>query len=351
MSSTVILYFVFLCIALFFCSLFLTKLYIKFTYKHKLVAIPNDRSLHKTPTPTGGGVVFSLSHMFFLLLSLFLIDDLVVRDSIIKLCLGGVLVLILGILDDRFNLKAKHKLLFQTLIAVLMLALGFNISQLTNPLGGTLLLGHLSAPVTILWYLLVMNAINLIDGLDGLAAGITIITCTFLLFFSYHNRNFLVFLNCSYLIVALLAFLKYNYSPAKIFMGDTGSLFLGFLISSLSIAGNETQFKGLTTFTLLIPMTVIFIPLGDTLLTIIRRLISRQYIFKADKNHIHHKLLDIGFSHKTVTLICWFITFMFGLIALGYIFISRQIMLLVLLLVSLIMITLFIYIYKKEFFK
>ncbi|MCL2064728.1 MAG: undecaprenyl/decaprenyl-phosphate alpha-N-acetylglucosaminyl 1-phosphate transferase [Candidatus Cloacimonetes bacterium] len=351
MNDAFIWYYVLLCGLLFFSSVFLTKLFIKYSAVHKILALPNERTLHKSPIPTGGGIVFALLHIIFLLLAIYGLDENFIKESIYKLCFGGLLVVILGVLDDKHALKAKQKLFFQILIALLMIFLGFNITQVTNPLGNPFYINYLSFPITILWYLLVMNAINLIDGLDGLAAGITIITCLVLLFFSYHFKNFLVFINSAFLVCTLLGFLRYNYSPAKLFMGDTGSLFIGYLIASLAIAGNETQFKGLTTFTLLVPLTVIFIPLIDALFTVIRRLKNRQYIFQADKKHLHHKLLDKGFSHKTVTLICWFTTLILGLIALGYIFVDKQIMLFILAFIGIIMLILFFYIYKKELFK
>ena len=351
MNEAFIWYYVLLCIVLFFSNIFLIKFYIKKANSHKILAIPNARSLHKTPIPTGAGLVFASLHVVFLLLATVGLDDHSIRLSIFKLCLGAFFVIILGVFDDKYSLKAKYKLLFQILIAIFMIFLGFRISTITNPFGDAIALNFLSIPITILWYLLLMNAVNLIDGLDGLAAGIAIITCLVLLFFSARNTNFLVFLNCAFLICSLLAFLKYNFNPAKVFMGDTGSLFIGFLIASFAIAGNETQFKGLTTFTLLVPVTVIFVPLSDTFFTIIRRMKNKQFIFQADKNHFHHKLLEYGFSHLAVTLICWFITLIFAMIALGYIYIPKQIMLIILSFISVMMIALFIYIYKKEFFK
>ena len=351
MNDNFIWYFILLSIMLFISSFLLLKQYIKYAHLHKIKAIPNERSLHKKEIPTGGGIVFALLHIIFMLLATFGMDDENIRDAVLKLCYGGFLIVLLGFIDDKYNLKAKHKLLFQVLIATLMVFFGFKITIFTNPFGDAFMLNYLSIPITILWYLLVMNAINLIDCLDGLATGITIITCFVLMVFSYLHTNFLVFLNCTFLVCALLGFLKYNFPSAKLFMGDTGSLFIGFLIASLAIAGNETQFKGLTTFTLLVPLTVISIPLGDIVITVIRRLKNKQYIFAADKKHLHHKLLDKGFSARSVALICWFITLIFGLIALGYLFIGKQTMLFILAFISIITVSLFIYIYKKEFFK
>ena len=329
----------------------LLKYYIKYAELHKILAHPVERSVHKRIIPTGGGLIFALSHIVFLLLSLVGMDEIVIKESVLKISFGGILITFLGILDDRYLLKAKFKLVIQILIALIMIMLGFKITYFTNPFGPTIYLNFLSIPVTVIWYLAVMNAINLIDGLDGLATGITIITCVVLMVFSFYNRNFLVFINSNFLVISLLAFLKYNYPPEKIFMGDSGSLFIGFILASLAIAGNEVQFKGLTTFTLLVPVTVMFIPFGDTIFAIIRRIKNKQHIFQADKNHFHHKLIDYGLSHKSVTLICWFITLIFGVIALGYMFVGKQIMMVVLFIISIILVGLFFYLYKKELFK
>jgi len=301
--------------------------------------------------PTGGGVVFGSLCLVFLLLSMIGINDLDIKYSILKICSGSLLIILLGVIDDKYVISAKYKLFIQILIASMMYFLGFQISQMTNPFGFPINFSFLSFPITIIWYLLVMNAINFIDGLDGLASGITVIACLVLMMFSYLSRNFLVFICCSMLVTCLLAFLRYNFFPAKVFMGDAGSLFIGFMLASLAIAGNEEQFKGLTTFTLLVPLTVILIPLSDTVFTIIRRIKSKQNIFRADKNHIHHKLIDLGLTHRAVTLVCWLITLFLGLIALGYLFVDSEIMFLVLIIIGFITLGLFFYIYKKELFK
>ena len=351
MNSDFALFFVFLGVLLFFCVYFVLKHYIRYAEVHKMFAHPVARSSHTKSIPTGGGVVFGLLHIIFLMIAICGIDNVIIVESIIKICFGGFLILILGALDDKYFLRARYKLFIQIVVALIMVMLGFQITYITNPFGVPISLNFFSIPMTVLWYLFVMNAINMIDGLDGLAAGIAIITCLVLMIFSYNNRDFFVFLSCAFLVASLLAFLKYNFSPAKLFMGDSGSLFIGFILASLAIAGNEAQFKGLATFTLLVPTTVILIPLGDTIFTVIRRIKNKQHIFTADKEHIHHKLINFGFSQKTVTLICWFITFILGLISLGYMFIGKQAMMLVLFIVGLLMTGLFFYIYKKELFK
>lgn len=194
-----------------------------------------------------------------------------------------------------------------------------------------------------------MNAMNLIDGLDGLAAGITIICCIVLAIAGFYYGNITVLVSSLLLASGCLSFLYYNYPPAKIFMGNSGSLFIGFQFASISILGTY-QLKGLTTMTLLIPVTVLFVPLLDVLTSIYRRLKNKQNIFKADKMHIHHRMLKTGFSVKTVMLISWFVTLLFALLALGYILVNRQIMLVILLSLSILTGIFFYYLVKKEFF-
>ncbi|MCL1827186.1 MAG: undecaprenyl/decaprenyl-phosphate alpha-N-acetylglucosaminyl 1-phosphate transferase [Candidatus Cloacimonetes bacterium] len=332
-------------------SYLLFSLYIRYASVHKILAIPNARSSHSIAMPTGAGMIFALNQLVFLFLAIYGIKNQLIINSIFKMFIGIIFVITLGILDDKYSLRAKHKLLIQIAIALLMTLLNFRITTLTNPFGEPIILNYLSVPLTVGWYVIVMNAINLIDGLDGLAAGITIISCLVLICYSFYAHNFFVFINCNFLVISLIAFLFFNFHPAKVFMGDSGSLFIGFLLASLAIAGNEAQFKGLTTFTLLVPITLIFIPLSDTVFTIFRRFINKQPIFRADKNHFHHKLISLGLSNRAVTLLCWFITFIFGIIALGYMFIPKNVMMLILLTVSLSLLGLFVYLYKKELFK
>jgi UDP-GlcNAc:undecaprenyl-phosphate GlcNAc-1-phosphate transferase len=345
------IYFVILSMALLLAIYIVMKCYLKSAPFHKIYAYPNLRSTHKTIIPTGGGIVFSGLHIVFLLLSLLFIDDIDISESLSKICIGGFLIYIVGFIDDKFAIKPRYKLIGQIVVAIFMFYMGFKISEVSNPFGPILGLGYLSFPVTILWYLLVINAINLIDGLDGLAAGITLISCIVLMIYSFDAKNFLIFISATYMAIALLVFLVFNFPKARCFMGDTGSLYIGFMLASLAIAGNESQFKGITTFTILIPVTVLFIPILDTVFTVFRRMKSKQKIFRADKNHLHHKLVSLGISNMSVSLICWFITLILAIISIGYMFVSVLSMFYVLGSMMVIMVGLLFYIYKKDIFK
>ena len=217
-------------------------------------------------------------------------------------------------------------------IALVMYLIGFRVNFLTNPFGHDLMLGGMSLPLTVLWFLMMMNAINLIDGLDGLATGIAAIVSAVLLVVGLKHANMLVILLSSMLLSGTLAFLFYNFNPAKIFLGDTGALYIGFIIAAISTAGNQ-QFKGITSITLMIPLTVMAVPILDVGLAIFRR-ISLGNIFTPDKNHIHHLMLELGLSQKTVAIIVYIVTLLFGLIAIGFSFSSKKIVFSVLMLIS-----------------
>ncbi|MCB5249607.1 MAG: MraY family glycosyltransferase [Candidatus Cloacimonadales bacterium] len=331
-------------------SFFLVPINIKISNKVGLISIPNDRSVHAQNTPSAGGLSFAIPIIMSEIILLFMIQDEFFHKNMLGLIVGNILVLTLGIVDDKYCLNAKLKLLGQLLLAVSMFFLGFRIEQITNPFGASIPIYDFSFPLTLIWYLVIMNAMNLIDGLDGLAAGITIICCIVLAIAGFYYGNITVLVSSLLLASGCLSFLYYNYPPAKIFMGDSGSLFIGFQFASISILGTY-QLKGLTTMTLLIPVTVLFVPLLDVLTSIYRRLKNKQNIFKADKMHIHHRMLKTGFSVKTVMLISWFVTLLFALLALGYILVNRQIMLVILLSLSILTGIFFYYLVKKEFFK
>lgn len=217
---------------------------------------------------------------------------------------GAILVAILGFLDDRYVLQPPVKLLGQICIAGVVVASGVSIGYIQNPLNGQLiLLGAIGPWVTAAWLLLVMNTINLIDGLDGLAAGVSGIAAVTLFIISLMLHQ----LHAVYFLIAVagasFGFLRYNFHPAKIFMGDTGSLLLGYC---LAVASVEGVLKSSAVISLAIPFLTLLIPLLDTALAIIRRTSRGVHIFKADNEHIHHKLLMRGYSHQQAVLLIYY---------------------------------------------
>jgi len=325
----------------YFFTILLVPVNIRLSRKYGMIDRPHERGIHHEDTPLAGGLSFGIAIISMQLILYILHSRNIVEinngDKFIFIAIGCSLMLILGLLDDKKKFTARYKLFFQILIVCLMYLKGFRMDILTNPFGPDIYLEAFTFPMTILWFLLVINAFNLIDGLDGLAAGIASIVSLILLIVGIAFNNSFISLMSIMLLSTNIAFLRFNFYPAKIFMGDTGSLILGFCIAAVSVAGTE-QYKGITTMTLLVPITVLILPLGDTILAVYRRMKHRKHIFQADKEHIHHKLLDLGFSQKTIALISYFITFMFGLIALGFSFTSKKVLFLVLVFVALILI-------------
>lgn len=302
----------------------LVPLNIRFSQKAGIIAYPNLRSIHSVPIPTAGGFGFGLVIILLQVICGLINLDNEYGGSLIKLALISILVIAMGLFDDKYQSRVRYKLLGQIMITLLMFYAGYRVTYLTNPLGENFLLGSLSLPVTIIWFLLTMNAINLIDGLDGLASGITCIVSIVLAITGMLSRNPLVLTLAAILLGTNLAFLKYNFFPAKIFMGDTGSLLIGLNIAAISTAGNTT-FKGITTMTLMVPIIAMAIPIIDTCLAVFRR-IGKGNIFRADKAHLHHYLLKLGLSQTTIALITYFITCLFGLAAIGFSFSSKKIL-------------------------
>ena len=326
----------------------LVPLNIRFSKKRNLLDFPHARGLHEKEVPLSGGFSFALPIIFLqVVFSLFYHEF---NTQILSLALCGTAIMILGYFDDRNKITANYKLFFQILIVIVMYVLGFKIKLLTNPFGSDIMLKGLSFPFTIAWFLLVINAFNLIDGLDGLASGIAFIVATVLFAVGIVYSNNLIIMLTLTIMGSCLAFLKFNFYPAKIFMGDTGSLFIGFNIAAVSVIGTG-QYKGITTMTLLIPIISLIIPLGDTFMTIFRRVKKKKNIFLADKEHLHHEMMKLGYTQKTIAIICYFVTFLFGLIAFGFSLASKQFLLGILTFLVLFLLILFYLLLKREFWK
>lgn len=320
---------------------------IRFSKKAGIIATPNERSIHTIPVPSAGGLSFGLVIIIAQFILGIIYWDMGYGAALVKLAGISVLLVIMGLIDDKYQSKARYKIIWQILIALLMFFAGYRVTYLTNPLGANIQLSWLSLPITVFWFLLTMNAINLIDGLDGLAAGITCIVSTVLAIVGIITMNPVVVFLALLLLGSNLAFLKYNFYPARIFMGDTGSLIIGLNIAAISTTGIPS-FKGITTMTLMVPVIVMAIPIIDTILAVFRR-IGKGNIFRADKAHLHHYLLELGLSQKTIAWITYFITFLFGLAAIGFSFTSQKVLFsLLVALMSMLIIIVYIIIHKGQ---
>ena len=278
-------------------SLILVPFVAKLAIKIGAVDKPNERKVHTKIMPRMGGLAIYLS--FFAVL--FLSHEMTMQH--IGLLTGGTVLVLVGIIDDKTDMPAKIKLLGQIFAACIVVAAGVRVEFMTNfILGGVFPLSIFSVPFTVLWIVAITNAVNLIDGLDGLAAGTSIIAAATMAISGYATGQTEMASMALILIGASLGFLKYNFHPAKIFMGDTGSMFLGYNLSVLAIMGFTKSF---TVLSLVTPILVLAIPILDTLFAIIRRKMNNKPIFKPDKNHLHHCLLNYGFSHRNTVLIIY----------------------------------------------
>ena len=240
----------------------------------------------------------------------FLALGLMNRETL-PIIIGCTIIIITGILDDKFTLSAKVKLLGQIVAAIVVVMNGVVIEFINLPFGGMLEFGIFSIPITILWIVGITNAVNLIDGLDGLAAGVSSIALITISGLAFLKGDFFTFSLGIILLGSTLGFLVHNFYPAKIFMGDTGALFLGYMISILSLLG----FKNVTMLSLIVPIIILGVPISDTFFAIIRRFLNRSPISAPDKSHLHHCLLRSGFSHRQTVLLIYAMAAMFSLAA------------------------------------
>lgn len=290
-------------------ALLLTPLVKRFAFWVGAVDAPNHRKVHTRIMPRLGGIAIFLAFVG----AYFIISPALKAfnsDAAFGLLLGGLVIVITGALDDRFQLSPKWKLLGQIIAASIVVSFGLKIDLVNIPFGESNLSigGWLSVPLTILWIVGVSNAINLIDGLDGLSAGVSGIATATILILALMMPNVTVVLLSVILLGSIAGFMFYNFHPAKIFMGDSGALFLGFALATLSILG----FKQAAVVSLLIPVMILGVPLSDTFFAIMRRYVNKLPISAPDKSHLHHCLLQLGFSHRASVLIIYGIALVFG---------------------------------------
>ena len=294
-------------------GVFIVPFVIEFSQKEGLVDVPNERKIHKSPISRLGGIAIWASTMLTFL-CLVLLSYYPYGSLLSGILLGGSLMFLLGLIDDIYNLDAKFKLLIQLSIATIVYLLGVKIDTIFNPFGGSpFQLGVFSYPITLLWIVGISNAVNFIDGVDGLAGSvITVNSITLaLIAVSVTPAQPITALIAFILAGSMLAFLTYNFNPAKIFMGDSGALFSGFLLATLSIAG---VMKG-ATLAILLPFMVLAVPIMDITYSSLRRIMKGKSPFVADAEHIHHKLLKAGFSQKITVAILTSVAIAGGAIA------------------------------------
>ncbi|MBS7344965.1 MAG: undecaprenyl/decaprenyl-phosphate alpha-N-acetylglucosaminyl 1-phosphate transferase [Caryophanon sp.] len=294
----------------FVASILLTPLVKKLAFKIGAVDAPNHRKVHARIMPRLGGLAI---YFAFLIGYIFLkVTTGFETQYGTAILIAATIIVITGVIDDMREISAKAKMLGQLAAALVVVFVGgIQIEFINLPFGGTIDFGLLGIPLTILWIVGITNAINLIDGLDGLAAGVSTIACITLAVMAMIMGNGFVIAMASILAAASLGFLLFNFHPAKIFMGDTGALFLGFMISVIALLG----FKNVTIISFIIPIIMLGVPISDTFFAIVRRLRTGKKWSDPDKSHLHHCLLNQGFTHRQTVLIIYGIAAMFGLAA------------------------------------
>ena len=277
---------------------------------------PNDRKIHDTPIPRLGGVAIYFGFTLALAAALVSAQILGIKFNylpMLGILAAGTLLMIVGVVDDVRSLRPTTKLIWQIIATLFIIFIGVEITFLTNPFNGLLSLGILGLPLTLIWVVGITNAINLIDGLDGLAAGVTAISAITLFFVALRTHQVGAAIMMLALFGASLAFLRYNFFPATIFLGDSGSLFLGFILAASSIIG---VLKTTLVVALVIPIIILGVPIFDTLFAIGRRLKNGTHPFEADNKHIHHLLLRAGFNKREAVISIYLACFILSFIAL-----------------------------------
>jgi UDP-GlcNAc:undecaprenyl-phosphate/decaprenyl-phosphate GlcNAc-1-phosphate transferase len=285
----------------------ITPLVIKFAIYIGATDKPNNRKVHQKIMPRLGGLA-----IFIGAIAGYFAGGLN-SAPLTGITIGAIIIVAIGIIDDKYELKAKHKLAGQLLAAIIVAKTGLQIDLLNIPFIGEFDLNQTIAfPLTVLWIVAITNAINLIDGLDGLAAGISAIVISTIAIMAGLNGNAMILTLSLVVLGATLAFLFYNFHPAKIFMGDTGALFLGYGISIISLLG---VYKSVTLFSFVIPVIILGVPVFDTSFAILRRLANKKPISAPDKGHLHHRLLSLGLSHRGTVLTIYLLSILFSVSA------------------------------------
>ena len=288
-------------------ALVLTPVVRRLAHRVDAVDVPDERRVNTSPVPRGGGLAVGIAFLV-VTAGLFVADatiglwgplDALVRSEILALLLGGAAAMLVGTLDDQFDLRARWQFGGQVLVALVPVALGITVGAIANPFGpGAIRLeGIWGALFVVIWIVGMTNSINFIDGLDGLSSGIALIAAVTLAIISVTGpaKEPVVALLCVTLAGALLGFLRWNFHPASIFIGTSGVMFVGYTLALLSILGSAK---------VVVALLVLGVPIIDTFYAIVRRLSKGRSPFSADRGHIHHRLLDLGLSHtQTVLLI------------------------------------------------
>ena len=313
MAGQELIFLIFSFVIAFVFSFALTPVVKRFAFKIKAIDIPKDgRRMHKRPIPRLGG----LAIIFGFMVSVLCFGEMTKGHT--SMLIGAMIIATMGIVDDVKALDAKPKFLIQIIAALIVVLWGeVRIEVFTNPIVWSgvpymVLPYWFSVILSVLWIVFITNAVNFIDGLDGLAAGVSAIMTVSLVFIAARMGEYSEAIIGTALMGACFGFLPYNFNPAKIFMGDTGSTFLGFILATLSIQG---VFKSYAVISFAVPLLIVGLPLFDAVFAMIRRMLKGQSPMQADRGHLHHRLIDMGFSQKQTVFILYAISGILGITA------------------------------------
>ncbi len=294
----------------------LTPLVRRFVVAHGLLKQPGARTMHRRPMPHMGGLA---------IVGGFTLTAAATSwhtPGVVGLIAGGLVIACIGVVDDIWSLRPWQKLFGQILAAIVLAVFGAHIGWITNPFGGILFTGLWGYGLTVVWVVAVTNILNLADGLDGLAAGLTAIASLALLVVLLHQGEGEVAILAAALAGATIGFLRDNFAPANIFMGDTGAMFLGYVLSALAVIGTDKQAAALAVG---VPILVLGLPFFDTAFAIVRRLRSHQPIGQADRGHLHHRLIDRGLSVRRAVILLYLVAIACGLGAVALVLMPHDI--------------------------
>ncbi len=282
----------------------LTPLVRRWVVRHGLLKPPSDRSMHRRPMPHMGGLA---------IIGGFTVAAVATSwhsPGVPGLLAGGLVIALVGVIDDIWNLRPWQKLLGQIASGIVLAIFGSRIGWVTNPFGGILFTGTIGYILTVVWVVAVENMVNLADGLDGLASGITAIASLAMLVVSLHRGDIVSAVLSAAIAGATIGFLRDNFAPANIFLGDTGAMYLGYVLAALAVLGTDKQAAALA---IGVPVLALGLPFFDTAFAIVRRIRSHQPIGQADSGHLHHRLINRGLSQRRAVLLLYTVAVACGL--------------------------------------
>lgn len=293
----------------------LVPLFRKVAVKLDVVDRPSEaRKVHKRVIPYLGGLPFYVSFLAIIIYVECFYPQYS-QPSFFPMCLVGTLIVLMGLYDDIANMSSSKKLVIELgMFLLLFFWGGFRATEIAHPFGGTIHMGWLALIISPVWIAGVVNAVNFSDGLDGLAAGLVFVCAASIFAIAYSRGQVVSCIMMAYLMGCTLAFLRYNFNPASIFMGDAGALFLGFVLGASTLIERQ---KGIAVVALAVPMVVLTVPILDTILSFYRRLLRARQgeFFEPDRHHLHHRLLDLGLTQRQVVLALYYLSACMGLMA------------------------------------